>query len=452
MMAGVMGFTFAKGSRPVVGSEVASEFAAADEAVSDSEATEETVADRMTMDEAVSDSMMTDKAVSEREATDEVVPDGSAEDSVSERVTAEGEAAEEPGTESVAVNGEAAEDSVSESLKAEKEATEDTAAKNFESEYVAGEEVNSEYTGIESDRMEDVDEDLEDESEKEEPSGIGIGLQVDEVTIDLPGVENSYELLFVSDMHILTVDESVYEDHIPVAQNRYENMFRSSTGTYSKDTWKALSSVIDDWQADALIMGGDMMDFVSPGNVALFQEGLNQISTPYMYLRADHDLGTWYSASLTEEDALELHRGICSYEDMYVMEFQDFYVLGWNNSTGQLTEAGLATAQDIWDDGKPIILVTHVPINSIVDNGLAETAANIDPQGRVKLWGYDCLYQPGEYTTATFLEMLYDAQSPVEAVLSGHLHFKYTVPLTEQTMEYVFAPAFAGNIAKIEVH
>ena len=79
-------------------------------------------------------------------------------------------------------------------------------------------------------------------------------------------------------------------------------------------------------------------------------------------------------------------------------------------------------------------------------------AAGIDPQWRVKLWGYDCLYQPAEDATAIFLEMLYDAQSPVKAVLSGHLHFKYTVPLTEQLMEYVFAPSYAGNIAKIRVY
>lgn len=194
------------------------------------------------------------------------------------------------------------------------------------------------------------------------------------------------------------------------------------------------------------------MDFVSPANVTLFQNGLNQIKTPYMYLRADHDMGTWYSDSLTTEDALGLHRGICSYEDMYIMDFGEFYVLGWNNSTGQLTEAGLVAAQGIWDNGKPIILATHVPINSIIDNGLAEMAAGIDPQGRVKLWGYDCLYQPAEDATAIFLEMLYDAQSPVKAVLSGHLHFKYTVPLTEQLMEYVFAPSYAGNIAKIRVY
>ena len=279
-----------------------------------------------------------------------------------------------------------------------------------------------------------------------------IGLTVDTVEIDLPNVEASYELLFINDMHILTVDATVVEEQIPVVQNRYENMFCSGTGTHSPDTWLALSSVIDYMQADAVLFGGDMMDFVSPNNVELFRAGLDQIKTPYMYLRADHDLGTWYSGGLISgEDALALHDGICNFDDMYVMEFADFYVLGWNNSTSQLTEKGWQTAMSIWDSGKPIILATHVPVNSTIDLSLAEESARTDPQGRIKLWGDGCLYQPYDYTSA-FLQMLYEEQSPVKAVLSGHLHFKHTVPLTEQTMEYVFAPAFAGNIACIKIY
>ncbi len=298
-------------------------------------------------------------------------------------------------------------------------------------------ETENENTGVQQ-KIQDVTEE--------------IGLKVDNIAIDLPNVEKEYELLFINDMHILTVDDTVVADYIPVAQNRYDNMFRSETGTHSSETWMALSSVVDDWQADAVLFGGDMMDFVSPNNVTLLQNGLEQIETPYMYLRADHDLGTWYSAGLiSNEDAIGLHQGICAYEDMYVMDFGEFYVLGWNNSTGQMTENGLQTALEIWDDGKPIILATHVPITSAVDTSLAEASANVDPQGRTKLWGDGCLYQPQDYT-CTFLGMLYDSQSPVKAVLSGHLHFKHTVPLTDQTMEYVFAPAFAGNIAKIKVY
>ena len=85
-----------------------------------------------------------------------------------------------------------------------------------------------------------------------------------------------------------------------------------------------------------------------------------------------------------------------------------------------------------------------------MDNSLAEAAANVDPENRKKLWGDGCLYQPDD-TTSAFLGMIYDTNSPVKAVLSGHLHFRHVVQLTEQTVEFVFAPAFEGNVAKIVI-
>lgn len=276
-----------------------------------------------------------------------------------------------------------------------------------------------------------------------------IGLWVDCVEIDLPGVQNPYELLFVNDMHVLKLDDQVAADHVETVRVRQDIMFRTQTGMYSADAWLKLSGILDDFAADAVIFGGDMIDFASATNVEVLSEGLSQIKTPYIYLRADHDLGTWYSGgTMYAEDAIALHTSVCSYQDMFVLEYPEFYVLGWNNSTSQLTDEGMEAVMNIWESGKPIILTTHVPLNSIVDNSLAEAAANVDPEGRKKLWGDGCLYQPYG-NTSSLLEMIYDANSPVKAVFSGHLHFKHTVQLTEQTLEYVFAPAFQGKIAKI---
>lgn len=278
-----------------------------------------------------------------------------------------------------------------------------------------------------------------------------IGLHVDRIELDLPDVQNSYELLFINDMHVLKLDESVVAESVETVRVRQDVMFRTRTGMASAEAWPKLSSILNNFSADGIILGGDMMDFVSPTNVQILSEGLSQITTPYIYLRADHDLGIWHSGgAISMEDSIALHTSVSSYQDMFVMEYPEFYVLGWNNSTSQLTNDGLDVALRIWNSGKPIILATHVPINSIVDNSLAEAAANVDPENRKKLWGDGCLYQPDD-TTSAFLGMIYDTNSPVKAVLSGHLHFRHVVQLTEQTVEYVFAPAFEGNVAKIVI-
>ena len=276
-------------------------------------------------------------------------------------------------------------------------------------------------------------------------------LSVDTVIIDLPGVTGSYDLLFVNDLHILTVDESVIPEQESVAANRYENMFRGPGGRYSPETWTLFYNHLDNWQADAVVFGGDMLDFISAANKSLLQEGLNHIQTPYLYLRADHDLGTWYSGGLlSSDDAYGMQAEIAEYTDMFVVDMGEFYILGWNNSTSQLSEGGLMTATDIWDDGKPIILATHVPIASAINSDLEAAAAAADPHGRVKLWGDGYLYQPNDIT-GTFLNMLYAEESPVKAILSGHLHFKFTTSVTAETVEYVFAPSFAGNMAHIKI-
>lgn len=279
-----------------------------------------------------------------------------------------------------------------------------------------------------------------------------IGLKEDRVEVDLPGVSGEYEILFISDMHIIALDDSVVSESYGIAEERYHKMFRTETDMSSADNWTILSSALDAYRADGIIFGGDMIDFVSQSNVDILKKGFLNIDTPYMYLRADHDFGTWYSGFMMDHgDALALHEQISEYKDVYIMEYEEFYILGWNNSTSDMTGEGLRRAEEIWDDGKPIILATHVPLDSVIDNGLKEESARMDPHGRSKLWGHGSLYHPNE-TTTTFLNMVYDSQSPVKAVLSGHLHFKYTVPLTNQITGYVFAPAFSGNIARIRIY
>ena len=53
--------------------------------------------------------------------------------------------------------------------------------------------------------------------------------------------------------------------------------------------------------------------------------------------------------------------------------------------------------------------------------------------------------------TQKFLDMVYEKDSPVKAVVAAHLHFAYDVQLTKDIPEYVFAPSYEGNIGIIEI-
>lgn len=53
--------------------------------------------------------------------------------------------------------------------------------------------------------------------------------------------------------------------------------------------------------------------------------------------------------------------------------------------------------------------------------------------------------------TQNFIDMVVAEDSPVCAVLSGHLHFAYETRLNSHLTEYVFDPTFAGNMVRISV-
>lgn len=291
------------------------------------------------------------------------------------------------------------------------------------------------------------------------------GLKLRELTISLSGdsaesvtandektLNKKDTYLLLNDAHMLLTADDTTGEYYDTVYQRYAGWALTSTGTHSADTWQNISAIADAFETDGILMAGDMVDFASSTNYELFRQGLDKIKTPVLYARADHDLSAWYNSdgSYTNEDGKEAQKNLADYQDMMVWEKENYIILAWNNSTSQLTPEGLRVAKETWSKGKPVILLTHVPINSPVDSGLYEAACAYDPQNRAKLWGEHCLYVP-DAVTQEFLDMVLDEASPVRAVLSGHLHFQYDVRLNSHLMEYVFAPTFEGNMARITV-
>lgn len=276
----------------------------------------------------------------------------------------------------------------------------------------------------------------------------------DEITIDL-GLEKEYKILTVNDMHIITMDSSVKEAYQSTVEQRQNELFLNDTAIHSQNTWDGISAILDSYQADGIVFIGDMVDYNCESNLQILQSGLNRVQTPYIYLRADHDLGVWYTdGERTDDQAREASSEVAPWQDMFVVDYGEFYLLGWDNSTSQMSAQSLAQAEALFakakEEDKPVILATHVPINSTVDDGLKQASEDFDPQGRAKLWGKGCLYEP-DAVTEQFLDMVLAEDSPVKAVLAGHLHFKYTTLLNADITEYVLDKGFSGNIGVIQV-
>ena len=140
---------------------------------------------------------------------------------------------------------------------------------------------------------------------------------------------------------------------------------------------------------------------------------------------------------------------MCGNNEVFVLDYPEFIILGINNSTFQMSEAAVEQVKEIAARDKPIIVVTHIPYDSVVDRSLDETSRAVW-QDRNLSWGTDTYYKPNDVTTQ-WMDIVYGENSPVIEVLAGHLHFTWDGMINESVHEHVFGAAFSGNIGLIMV-
>ena len=192
-----------------------------------------------------------------------------------------------------------------------------------------------------------------------------------------------------------------------------------------------------------------MVDFSSNANISCLKEGLEKISTKYMYIRADHDNYLSWLSPDAKEQCQNLQNEVCSNDSVMYWEYDNFIVMGFNNSTSQLTEQGYQVAESVFQKKKPVILLTHVPFQSVTDNSLSE-ASKAGWNGKELMWGTGTSYVPKDFTSS-FMEYVYNENTSVKEVLAGHLHFTWDGNITQSIHQHVFSPAYKGYIGVITI-
>lgn len=272
---------------------------------------------------------------------------------------------------------------------------------------------------------------------------------VNEIHIRVPGLKKSYTYCVWNDTHLWAKDDdpNILEEQRTNVSSRIANFCVNEYGIPSRTTFQEVMKRVDEMQVDGLILNGDIIDQMSVDNLSFVKNNLEQINTPYMYLRSDHDiLCEWTECDMDLVRNMEEDMNLL--EEIYVMEEDEFIILGINNSFMNISDDALAKIRNIFAEGKPIIIVTHVPYDSIVDCTFASTVE--EDRGKKLIWGENCYYIPDE-NMKEYLNMIYDDNSPVVAVISAHLHKEYTISLTDQVVEYVLSPGKDGNITRITI-
>ncbi len=275
----------------------------------------------------------------------------------------------------------------------------------------------------------------------------------EEVTIEIPGLSQEYTFAWVSDLHMIT-DIEPAKDVMPgneeTIQFRYE-FFSTPDGMRSVKLWPEVVKFLNYKKFDGIIFGGDMLDYCSNSNIEAFMQEFKNLNPeiPILYIRADHDYGYWYGGEvLKETDTHALHKTIDrdDINDKY-WEFDDFIIIGVNNSTKDMPQEQLDLILSLYEKNKKIIMVTHVPYASMADESLE--ALSMEVRQKVYYWGGGD-YVPNAVTKA-YLDKVYTEDTNICQVLAGHFHAQWDGMLTQQVPQHIFTPAYMGTIGIIYV-
>ena len=279
--------------------------------------------------------------------------------------------------------------------------------------------------------------------------GDGIVWDIIEYPIKAPTADRPYRFAVINDLHIIVDSDEILDEKREEVDARRDTLFIDRDGTRSADAWQRLAPLIDGLSVDGVIIAGDLTDFYSEANKRAIEEGLSRIKTPYIYLRADHDI-SGRKTGLDKDTITVEEEDLCPNEPVMALEYPGLAIVGLNDSTSQMTEEGVGMLEEILEDKeRAVLLFTHVPFEPEKDTRLA--AASFEAwQDRSLLWGPDSYYVP-DANTQRAIDLICGEGSPVQAVFAGHLHFRYDGPLTGSVKQHVLDANYKGNISVLTV-
>ncbi len=285
--------------------------------------------------------------------------------------------------------------------------------------------------------------------------------QTDEIIVEVPDLSKEYTVAWVSDLHMVTdheISDDILAEDLDAVQARYD-FFQTADGVHGEDLLPEIIDYLNYGSYDAIIFGGDMLDYCSVSNMELLKSEFDRLNkkVPVLYIRADHDYGFWYGGDgFTEADAENMHQKMADGDDLNTkyLDFGEFVIIGVNRSTKDMFPEQYRILDEMFtnaaSEGKPVIIATHVPYASKIDetNEVTLYDRSMEIRNKIYYWGGGN-YVPNE-VTSNFLDKIYREDTSVVEVLAGHLHAGWDGKLTEQVNQHIFEPAYLGSIGIIK--
>lgn len=183
---------------------------------------------------------------------------------------------------------------------------------------------------------------------------------------------------------------------------------------------------------DALIVAGDMSDYISPANMRYLEEAFQSFPAPWVAVCGNHD------------PADQIPNGFLYSrvkQDVQVLELEDMVILALDDSQRQVTASQLDALRQLLAGEKPVLIAMHVPFST--------------PENKELLIGcgeYFRLDHPqAGAEVEQFRELIQENADKIVAVMAGHLHFGNVSKLVPGVMQYVSSQGILGNINRYEI-
>lgn len=284
------------------------------------------------------------------------------------------------------------------------------------------------------------------------------GLSIEQKDVHISGISSEYYFLWLSDQHIL-MDSDEYIEKWGVTTSERQNSFMNEQGISSNEQFTAWIDICNHMNIDQVLLSGDIIDYLTEDNVAYVAQQLERLQKPYLYVMGNHDsydVFDIYGGGFQDENELLTVFWKNNNVNCQIVDGDEFYLVGiddsGNRGHAEVSEEAYVEFLKIYQiakrENKPILLMCHVPLTTDNTEQLknqSETLYNTH-----YLLGNNLDYALDEYTQEFYNIVLAD-NSPVELIMSGHVHFESDDYLTDNIRQIISGPSSRGTAILVHI-
>ena len=278
----------------------------------------------------------------------------------------------------------------------------------------------------------------------------------------LKGLGRTYRFMHVTDVHIATAYPDEPERMQKEAELRGGHYFPPFEGFTAGTRFPFFFREAENSGMDGILLTGDICDFPSRSNLDILKSGLENSGVPAVYCMGNHDwtfLENYQSDSHKDEFIPEYYGMVNHRSDAAgkissgllpgsvfwkLADFGEFLVFAFDNGRNRVLPETVEAFKDVLAAGRPVILSCHVPFYSPT---LREPT--------VDYWHSDILLGGTEVhadgPTQEFIDLMKAPDSPVRAVVAGHIHFDHEDMLNENIVQFTTTEGHRGGYGMIEL-